>query len=46
MPLAIILIIIGIILALLVSWILGVIVIIIGLAMLLIPMVQGRGSRV
>ncbi len=46
MPLAIILIIIGIILALLVSWILGVIVIIIGLVMLLIPMVQGRGSRV
>ena len=46
MPLAIILIIIGIILALLVSWILGVIVIIIGLAMLLIPMVLGRGSRV
>ncbi len=46
MPLAIILIIIGIILALLVNWMLGVIVIIIGLAMLLIPMVQGRGSRV
>lgn len=45
MPLAILLIIIGIILAILVHYALGIIVILIGLAMLLIPMFRGGGAR-
>ena len=47
MTLPLILIVIGIVLALLVSWILGIIVIAIGLAMLIIPRIgAGRTSRV
>ena len=47
MTLSILLIVIGIVLALLVSWILGVIVILIGLAMLVIPRLDsGRTRRV
>ena len=47
MTLPLILIIIGIVLALLVSWILGIIVIVIGLAMLIVPRLgAGRTSRV
>jgi hypothetical protein len=44
MTLPIVLIIIGIVLALLVSWVLGIIVILIGLALLLIPRL-GAGTR-
>jgi uncharacterized membrane protein len=47
MTLPLILIIVGIVLALLVSWILGIIVIVIGLAMLIVPRLgAGRTSRV
>jgi hypothetical protein len=47
MTLPILLIVIGIVLALLVSWILGIIVIVIGLAMLVIPRLgAGRTTRV
>jgi uncharacterized membrane protein len=47
MTLPLILIIVGIVLALLVSWILGIIVIVIGLAMLIVPRLgSGRTSRV
>ena len=47
MTLPLILIVVGIVLALLVSWILGIIVIVIGLAMLVIPRLgAGRTSRV
>jgi uncharacterized membrane protein len=47
MTLPLILIVIGIVLALLVSWILGIIVIVIGLAMLIFPRVSaGRTRRV
>jgi hypothetical protein len=45
MTLPILLIVIGIILALLVSWVLGIIVILIGLALLLVPRLSGA-SRV
>jgi succinate dehydrogenase/fumarate reductase cytochrome b subunit len=44
MELSILLIIIGIVLAILVHYVLGIIVILIGLAMLLVPML-GRGTR-
>lgn len=44
--LPLLLIIIGIVLALLVSWILGVIVIVIGLVMLVAPRFRGAGARV
>lgn len=46
MPLAILLIIIGIVLALLVHYALGIVVILIGLAMLLIPYFRGGTRRV
>jgi hypothetical protein len=47
MTLPILLIVIGIVLALLVSWILGVIVIVIGLALLVMPLLgNGRTRRV
>jgi hypothetical protein len=47
MSLAILLIIIGIVLAILVNYVLGIIVILIGLAMLLLPRLgSGRASRV
>lgn len=47
MTLPLLLIVIGIVLALLVSWILGIIVIVIGLAMLIFPRVgAGRASRI
>ncbi len=47
MTLPLILIIVGIVLALLVSWILGIIVIVIGLAMLIVPRLgAGRTSRI
>jgi hypothetical protein len=47
MTLPILLIVIGIVLAILVSWILGIIVIVIGLAMLLAPRLgSGRTTRV
>lgn len=48
MPLALLLIIIGIVLAILVHWGLGVIVIVVGLVLLIWPAVSGRsgGSRV
>jgi hypothetical protein len=46
MELSILLIIIGIVLAILVSWALGIIVIIIGLALLLLPRLRGGASRV
>ena len=49
MPLAILLIVIGIVLALLVSWALGIICIVIGLVLLIWPAVTGKrgsGSRV
>jgi hypothetical protein len=45
MTLPIVLIIIGIILALLVSWVLGVIVVLIGLALLLVPRLGSGGAR-
>jgi hypothetical protein len=38
-------IVVGIALALLVNYVLGVIVVLIGLAMLLVPMLSGRGAR-
>ncbi|HET6830154.1 MAG TPA: hypothetical protein VFH44_02275 [Solirubrobacterales bacterium] len=44
MPLAVLLIIIGIALAILVNYVLGIVVILIGLALLLVPML--RGNRV
>ena len=45
MPLAVLLIIIGIALAILVNYILGIVVILIGLAMLLLPRIGGRSTR-
>ncbi len=45
-PSSIVVIIIGIVLALLVSYVLGIIVILIGLAMLLVPMLGGTRRRV
>ena len=45
MPLAILLIIIGIVLAVLVNYALGIIVILIGLALLLIPYFRGGATR-
>jgi hypothetical protein len=45
-PSSIVVIIIGIVLALLVNYILGIIVVLIGLAMLLMPMLSGAGRRV
>ena len=45
MSLPILLIIIGIVLAILVHYALGIVVILIGLAMLLIPMFRGGGTR-
>ncbi|MGC1164897.1 MAG: hypothetical protein WA862_02190 [Solirubrobacterales bacterium] len=44
MPLALILIIIGILLAVLVNYALGIICIVIGLVLLLLPMFRGRGT--
>jgi hypothetical protein len=46
MELSILLIIIGIVLAILVSWALGIIVILIGLVLLLLPRRRGGASRV
>ncbi|HWA54256.1 MAG TPA: hypothetical protein VG816_08810 [Solirubrobacterales bacterium] len=46
MELSILLIIIGIVLAILVNYIIGIIVILIGLAMLLLPRLRGGGARV
>jgi hypothetical protein len=45
-PSSIVVIIIGIVLALLVNYILGIIVVLIGLAMLLVPMLGGGARRV
>ena len=45
-PSSIVVIIIGIVLALLVNYVLGIIVVLIGLAMLLLPMLGGTGRRV
>jgi hypothetical protein len=45
LPLAILLIIIGIVLAVLVNYVLGIIVILIGLAMLLLPYFRGGTTR-
>jgi hypothetical protein len=45
-PSSLLLIIIGIVLAILVSYVLGIIVILIGLALLIAPMVGGRTRRV
>lgn len=45
-PSALLVIVIGIVLALLVNYVLGIIVVLIGLAMLLLPMVGGRTRRV
>lgn len=45
MTLAILLIVIGIVLAILVNYILGIIVILIGLALLVVPALSGRGAR-
>jgi hypothetical protein len=45
-PSSIVVILIGIVLALLVSYILGIVVILIGLAMLLVPMLGGGARRV
>lgn len=45
-PSSILVIVIGIVLALLVNYVLGIIVILIGLAMLLLPMLGGRTRRV
>jgi hypothetical protein len=45
-PSALVVIIVGIVLALLVNYVLGIIVILIGLAMLLLPMLGGRTRRV
>jgi hypothetical protein len=44
MPLALILIIVGILLAVLVNYALGIICIVIGLVLLLLPMFRGRGT--
>jgi hypothetical protein len=44
MPLALLLIIIGIVLAVLVNYALGIICIVIGLVLLLLPMFRGRGT--
>lgn len=44
MPLALLLIIIGILLAVLVNYALGIICIVIGLVLLLLPMFRGRGT--
>jgi hypothetical protein len=46
LSLPLLLIVIGIVLAILVNYALGIVVILIGLAMLLIPQFQGRGRRV
>jgi len=46
MPLAVLLIIVGIALAILVNYILGIIVILIGLALLLVPTFSGRSRSV
>lgn len=46
MSLPLLLIVIGIVLAILVHYALGIVVILIGLAMLLIPQFSGRGGRV
>ncbi len=45
MPLSILLIVIGIILALLVNYVLGIVVILIGLVLLLVPVMRGGGAR-
>lgn len=45
MPLALLLIIIGIVLALLVNYALGIICIVIGLVLLLLPWFRGRGTQ-
>jgi len=45
-PSALLVIVVGIVLALLVNYVLGIVVILIGLAMLLWPMLGGRTSRV
>jgi hypothetical protein len=45
MPLALLLIIIGIVLALLVNYALGIICIVIGLVLLLLPWFRGRGAQ-
>lgn len=45
MPLSILLIVIGIILAILVNYVLGIIVILIGLVLLLVPGIRGGGAR-
>lgn len=45
-PSSLVVIIVGIVLALLVNYVLGIIVILIGLAMLLLPMIGGRTRRV
>ena len=44
MPLALLLIVIGIVLAILVHWGLGIVCIVIGLVLLIWPMVSGRGN--
>jgi hypothetical protein len=44
MPLALILIIVGILLAVLVNYVLGIICIVIGLVLLLLPLLRGRGT--
>ncbi len=46
MSLPLLLIVIGIVLAVLVNYVLGIILILVGLAMLLVPQFQGRGGRV
>jgi hypothetical protein len=45
MSLALILIVIGIVLALLVHWVLGIILILVGLALLIVPRLSGGGAR-
>lgn len=45
MPLSILLIVIGIILAILVNYVLGIVVILIGLVLLLVPAMRGGGAR-
>lgn len=45
-PSSLVVIIVGIVLALLVNYVLGIVVILIGLAMLLLPMIGGRTRRV
>jgi hypothetical protein len=44
-PSSILVIVVGIVLALLVNYLLGIIVVLIGLAMLLVPMLSGGGTR-